>query len=210
MFTEEQFIKALWDLQKDSLNEYENTGILNTHLGESDEIFFLFLASLTSGLINNQSPIISQNIRQFPSFTNDLNLITQTFRNSLTNRVFNTITDAIGNEKEKKIVQKINTKYVKNYVNNLRKSLTNATKYHGVLLTNTLGLTNHNFKTWNQTPNDKTRHEKMNGYKIPIKEEFWVKNDKSDVIELGRYPHDPKLSCANSCHCYCYLTFSEV
>ena len=210
MFTQRELEIAMNSLLNDSLDEYEDTGIFNSKLTETEEIALFFIASMTGGVINNQKSIIQSNIRQYPSFANDLVQITNIFKNSLSNRVFNTVVSAIDKNKDKKTVTKSNSKYIKNYAKNLTGTLKNAVDFHGRLLTNQLGLTHDNFKTWNYTPNEHTRHSKMDGTKIPIKDYFWVLNEVSNVVEKARYPRDPMLSAANAGTCYCYLSYSEV
>ena len=82
--------------------------------------------------------------------------------------------------------------------------------YNGKLLTNKLGITNYQTKTWHYSPNERTRHSKMEGQTVRMQDDFEVTNEVSNFTEYGKHPHATSLSCANSCYCYCYLTYSNA
>ena len=62
-------------------------------------------------------------------------------------------------------------------------------------------------KTWFYEPNERTRHEGMNGQERRIGEKFEVVNDKTGDTDYMNFPHDienDNNNCSNICNCKCF------
>ena len=67
-------------------------------------------------------------------------------------------------------------------------------------------------KEWLWTPNERTRHEGMDGHDpIPLEEKFTVVNDATGDTDYLLFPRDignDANNCSNTCNCLCeYRTF---
>lgn len=71
-----------------------------------------------------------------------------------------------------------------------------------------------NFKRWEWSQLEKTRHESMDGVVVPIDEPFEVVNEVNGDVDYLMYPLDftnDSNNCSNICNCQCDVSYtSEV
>lgn len=65
------------------------------------------------------------------------------------------------------------------------------------------------YKRWNWTPNDATRHTCNDGQIVPLEEKFIIINDKTGDLDYMDYPGDWSASASNTINCLCDITFTD-
>jgi len=220
MFTEKQLQDKLYTIQEMYLTDVETNYNDNELFDLSDRdvqtALYVILASMSDSyyIESSKSLVNSLGFSSNPfsinggvdNFNNDLKQINQIFINSFGDRLKKEALKIINGDKALKDSFKSNKNYIKNYINNYKTTTKDSFQFHKEKWKQQItGI--EKYKVWNYTPNENTRHSLMDGQLRPLNDLFSVTNEVSQVTEFGRYPHDPMLSCANSCTCYCYLTY---
>ena len=65
------------------------------------------------------------------------------------------------------------------------------------------------YKRWNWTPNNATRHTCNDGQIVPLEEKFIIINDKTGDLDYMDYPGDWSASASNTANCLCGITFTD-
>lgn len=66
------------------------------------------------------------------------------------------------------------------------------------------------YKIWHHNPSKNTRHDKMEGEKVEIEEDFEVVNSSTMKSSMGRFPRDQvNLDIGNLANCKCYLEYTS-
>lgn len=65
------------------------------------------------------------------------------------------------------------------------------------------------YKRWNRTPNDATRHTCNDGQIVPLDKKFIVVNEKTGEVDYLNYPGDWSGSPANVYNCLCEIDYDD-
>ena len=65
------------------------------------------------------------------------------------------------------------------------------------------------YKRWNWTQNNATRHTCNDGQIVPLEEKFIIINDKTGDLDYMDYPGDWSASASNTANCLCGITFTD-
>lgn len=65
------------------------------------------------------------------------------------------------------------------------------------------------YKRWNWTQNNATRHTCNDGQIVPLEEKFIIINDKTGDLDYMDYPGDWSASASNTANCLCDITFTD-